>query len=92
MLSLQSWLTPIYERMKMFMLAKSILPVDETTGKVIHRTDGKSDLSHAYNWIYRGSPYQGPTIVLFQSSLSCARTALQSVFCSFCQGVFPVEW
>lgn len=79
----KDWLAPIYERMKMFMLAKSILHVDETTGKVIHRSDGKSGQSHAYNWVYRSSPYQGPTIVLFQSSLSRARTVLESFLKDF---------
>ena len=30
------------------------------------------------NWVYRSVPSQGPTIVLFQSSLSRARSVLES--------------
>lgn len=72
------WLMPIYEQMKHFMMAKSILHVDETYGKIINRSDGKSGQSKAYNWVYRSVPSQGPTIVLFQSSLSRARSVLES--------------
>ncbi|HAJ4014867.1 TPA: IS66 family transposase [Escherichia coli] len=71
------WLLPIYERMKNIMLKKSILHVDETYGQVINRSDGKPGQSNAYNWVYRSVPSQGPTIVLFQSSLSRARSVLE---------------
>lgn len=72
------WLLPIYERMKALMMAKSILHVDETHAQIIKRSDGKSGQSNAYNWVYRSVPSQGPTIILFQSSLSRARSVLQS--------------
>ena len=71
------WLLPIYEQMKHLMMAKSILHVDETYGQIINRSDGKSGQSNAYNWVYRSVPSQGPTIVLFQSSLSRARSVLE---------------
>src|SRR5690606_6797603 len=71
------WLQPIYARMKCILLAKSILHVDETYGKIINRSDGKPGQSNAYNWVYRSVPSQGPTIVLFQSSLSRARSVLE---------------
>lgn len=72
------WLLPIYERMKSLMMAKSILHVDETYSKIINRSDGKPGQSKAYNWVYRSVPSQGPMIVLFQSSLSRARSVLES--------------
>ena len=71
------WLWPLYERLKRFMLAKSIIHVDETPGQIINRSDGKSGQSTAYNWVYRSVPCQGPTVVLFDSSLSRARTVLE---------------
>lgn len=64
--------------MKHWIMAKSILHVDETYGQIINRSDGKSGQSNAYNWVYRSVPSQGPTIVLFQSSLSRARSVLES--------------
>lgn len=72
------WLLPIYERMKSFMMAKSILHIDETYAQIINRSDGKSGQSNAYNWVYRSVPSQGPPIILFQSSLSRARSVLES--------------
>ena len=72
------WLLPIYEQMKSVMMAKSVLHVDETYAKVINRSDGKSGQSNAYNWVYRSVPNQGPTIILFQSSLSRARSVLEN--------------
>jgi transposase len=71
------WLFPIYERMKALMMDKSILHVDETYAQIINRSDGKSGQSNAYNWVYRSVPSQGPLIVLFQSSLSRARSVLE---------------
>lgn len=72
------WLLPIYERMKELMMTKSILHVDETYGQIINRSDGKSGQSNAYNWVYRSVPSQGPTMILFQSALSRARSVLES--------------
>lgn len=72
------WLLPIYERMKDMMMSKSVLHVDETYSQIIHRSDGKSGQSNAYNWVYRSVPSQGPLIILFQSSLSRARSVLES--------------
>jgi transposase len=72
------WLLPIYERMKKMMITKSVLHVDETYGQIINRSDGKSGQTNAYNWVYRSVPSQGPTMTLFQSSLSRARSVLES--------------
>lgn len=71
------WLLPIYEKMKALMMAKSMLHVDETSGQIINRSNGKSGQSNAYNWVYQTVPSQGPTMVLFQNSLSRARTVLE---------------
>lgn len=72
------WLLPIYDQLKVIMMAKSILHVDETYSQIINRSDGKSGQSNAYNWVYRSVPSQGPPIILFQSSLSRARSVLES--------------
>jgi transposase len=72
------WLLPIYDRMKQLMMAKSILHVDETYGQIINRSDGKSGQTNAYNWVYRSVPSQGPSMTLFQSALSRARSVLES--------------
>lgn len=77
------WLLPVYERMKVLLLNKSILHVDETYSQIINRSDGKSGQSNAYNWVYRSVPCQGPLIVLFQSSLSRARSVLEGFIKEF---------
>ena len=72
------WLLLIYERLQELMMMKSVLHVDETYAQIINRSDGKSGQSNAYNWVYRSVPSQGPIITLFQSSLSRARSVLES--------------
>lgn len=72
------WLLPVYEHMKEEMMAKSILHVDETYAQIINRSDGKTGQTNAYNWVYRSVPSQGPTIILFDSALSRARTVLDN--------------
>ena len=72
------WLLPVYEHMKEEMMAKSILHVDETYAQIINRSDGKTGQTNAYNWVYRTVPSQGPTIILFDSALSRARTVLDN--------------
>lgn len=74
----QDWLSPIYERMKQILMEKSVMHVDETGAQIINRSDGKSGQSNAYYWVYRSIPCQGPLIVLFQSSLSRARSVLEN--------------
>ncbi len=77
------WLLLIYEKLKDLMMVKTVLHVDETYGQIINRSDGKSGQSNAYNWVYRSVPSQGPTIVLFQSALSRARSVLESFIKGF---------
>ena len=79
----EDWLFPVYQRMKEMMMKKSILHVDETYGKIIHRSDGKRGNSNAYNWVYRSVLSQGPVIVLFQSALSRARSVLEGFINNF---------
>ena len=74
----QDWLLPIYDQMKHLMMTKSLLHVDETYGQVINRSDGKSGQTNAYNWVFRSVPSQGPIMTLFKSSLSRARSVLES--------------
>jgi len=72
----EDWLLPVYEQMKKTLTAKSVLHVDETYAQIIHRSDGKSGQSNAYNWVFRSVPSEGPIIVLFQSALSRSRAIL----------------
>ncbi|EGQ18638.1 transposase IS66 [Sporosarcina newyorkensis 2681] len=76
-------LSPVFEFMKQLLTAKSILHVDETYAQIINRSDGKSGQSNAYNWVFRSVPCQGPTIVLFQSSLSRSRSVLEDFTVNF---------
>ena len=73
----EKWLTLVYERMKDLLKRKSVLHVDETYAQIIHRSDEKSGQAKAYNWVYRTVPSQGPVMVLFDSSLSRARSVLE---------------
>jgi len=75
--SASDWWLPIYEYMKAGMMGKSILHVDETYAQIIKRSDGKKGQSHAYNWVYRSVPRQGPILVLFDSALSRSRAVLE---------------
>lgn len=73
----EDFLSPVFELLKQLLTAKSILHVDETYAQIINRSDGKSGQSNAYNWVFRSVPCQGPTIVLFHSSLSRSRSVLK---------------
>lgn len=77
------WLLPLFELMKQLLTAKSVLHVDETYGKIIKRSDGKSGQSNAYNWVFRSIPSQGPIIVLFQSALTRSRDEVKNFLTDF---------
>lgn len=79
----EDFLSPVYEFMKQILTAKSLLYVDETYAQIINRSDGKSGQSNAYNWVFRSVPCQGPTIVLFHSSLSRSRSVLETFTADF---------
>ncbi|MBN6187788.1 IS66 family transposase [Aneurinibacillus sp. BA2021] len=72
------WLLPVYEKLKSLLVSKSALHADETHEQIINRSDGKSGQANAYNWVFRSVPSQGPEIILFHSSLSRARSVLES--------------
>ncbi|WP_431312220.1 IS66 family transposase [Sporosarcina trichiuri] len=72
------WLSPLYERMRELLTCRNVLHVDETYAQVVHRSDGKSGQSKAFNWVCRTVPSQGPVMVLFRSALSRSRVALRS--------------
>lgn len=59
-------------------MTKTILHIDETYAQIINRSDDKSGQTNAYKWVYRSVSSQGPTIILFDSALSRARTVLES--------------
>ena len=73
----EDWLQPLYDLMKQYLMAKSLLHVDETYAQIIYRSDGKKGDANAYNWVYKSVAYQGPLIVLFQSALSRGRAVLE---------------
>lgn len=58
------WLTPLWERMKEFLLAQDIIHGDETTVQVL-KEDGKTATSTSYMWLYR-SGREGPPIILME--------------------------
>lgn len=79
----EDFLSPVFDFMKQMITAKSMLHVDETYAQIINRSDGKSGQTNAYNWVFRSVPCQGPTIVLFQSSLSRSRSVLEDFLVNF---------
>lgn len=79
----EDWLFPVYEYLKRFLMAKTILHVDETYAKIIRRSDGKKGDTNAYNWVFRSVPNQGPIIILFQSALSRGRAILKDFTAGF---------
>lgn len=74
----EDWLSPIYQEMKVILLLRSNLYVDETGAQVINRSDGKSAQSNAYNWVFRTVISEGPVIVLFEHSLTRGREVLKA--------------
>ncbi|WP_339176084.1 IS66 family transposase [Solibacillus sp. FSL R5-0691] len=79
----KEWLYPVYQYLEMVMNHKSFMHFDETTAQVLHRTDGKSPQSTAYNWVRRSLPVEGPVIVLFHHALSRSRTVLDQLTTDF---------
>jgi transposase len=58
-----TWLTPLYSRMKAILLTKEALHADETTLQVLHEP-GRKATSKSYIWLYRTGRV-GPPIVLY---------------------------
>lgn len=58
-----TWLAPLYERMKVHLLKQDIAYADETTLQVL-REPGRAAESKSYLWLYRTGPYS-PSIVLY---------------------------
>lgn len=77
------WLRPIYEEMKNVLSAKTLLHIDETTAQVLNRSDGKKAQSHAYNWVFRTVPTEGPVIILFHHALTRSREVLKEYLMDF---------
>ena len=67
----QTWLQPIYDRMKAKLLEQGIIHADETTLQVLNE-DGKKAESQSYMWLYRSGRF-GPGIVLYEYQPSRAR-------------------
>lgn len=79
----EDWLLPIYKQMKVLLLLRSNVHVDETGAPVLHRSDGKRAQSNAYNWVFRTVLSEGPIIVLFEHSLSRSRDVLKAYLAGF---------
>lgn len=60
----QTWLQPIYDRMKAKLLEQDIIHADETTLQVL-KEEGKKAESKSYMCLYRTGSV-GPPIVLFE--------------------------
>lgn len=58
-----TWLQPLYERMRTHLLAQTVLHADETTLQVL-REDGRAAETSSYLWLYR-TGREGPPIVLY---------------------------
>ena len=67
----QTWLQPMYDRMKAKLLEQDIIHADETTLQVLNE-DGKKAESQSYMWLYRSGRF-GPGIVLYEYQPSRAR-------------------
>lgn len=79
----EDWLAPIYEEMKVILLLRSNLYVDETGAQVLNRSDGKPAQSNAYNWVFRTVISEGPVIVLFEHALTRSRDVLKAFLAGF---------
>jgi transposase len=58
-----TWLHPLYERVRTHLLAQAVLHADETTLQVL-REDGRAAETQSYMWLYR-TGREGPPIVLY---------------------------
>jgi Transposase and inactivated derivatives len=61
----ESWLEPVYERLKAKLLEHDVLHADETTLQVL-REPGKTSRSKSYMWLYRTSGDAEHPIVLYE--------------------------
>jgi len=61
----EDWLAPLYERMRVQLLACQVLHADETVLQVLHEP-GKSANTNSYMWLYRTSGDTKQHIVLFE--------------------------
>ena len=61
----EDWLLPLYERMRLILLARDVLHGDETVLQVL-KEPGKTPQSNSYMWIYRTSGDTDQHIVLFE--------------------------
>jgi len=61
----EDWLGPLYERMRVQLLAHQVLHADETVLQVLHEP-GKSANTNSYMWLYRTSGDTKRHIVLFE--------------------------
>jgi transposase len=68
--SAQDWLTPIYDRMKSYLLKEDILHADETVYQILRRSDGKPATSDSRIWLFRNSQHSETPIILYHSSLT----------------------
>ena len=60
-----SWLKPIYERMREKLLTYDLIMCDETTIQC-NKEKGRKASSNSYFWLYRNEQDNGPPVILFQ--------------------------
>ncbi|WP_304459478.1 IS66 family transposase [Alicyclobacillus sendaiensis] len=59
----ETWLEPLYAKLRQVLLAQRYLHADETTLQVLHEA-GRAAQTQSYMWVYRSS-MNGPPIVLY---------------------------
>jgi transposase len=59
------WLTPLYDRLRTFLLQEDILHADETRLEVLHEPGRKAN-TNSFMWLYRTSGQSKHTIVLYE--------------------------
>jgi len=62
--SAHTWLSPLYDRMKAYLLQQDIAYADETTLQVL-KEPGRAAENKSYLWLYRTGPYS-PSIILYE--------------------------
>jgi len=61
----QHWFSPLYDLLKTYLLASSVINADETVIQVL-REDGKTPQSESRMWVYGTGNTGGPPVILFE--------------------------
>lgn len=81
-----SYIKPLYEYLYKLLILKSVIHSDETSNKIINRSDGKKGSSKAYLWVLQSLIRDGNIITYFHSSLSRSAEVFEKLIADF-QGI-----